>query len=320
MTTADRTVAVTGASGLVGGRIVERLVLDGAERVVPVVRGFGRVARFALLPQDRMSFRVADLLDQGALEDAFRGVDAVVHCAFGSRGSEDERWATTVGGTANVLAAARRAGVRRVVHLSTLDVYDRSTIERITESAPARPDDPGDREYEQQKLAAERLVLRAHGDGLETVVLQPGVIYGPWAEQWTVAQLTRPAADYEHLPTGDAGISNAVHVDDVADAARLAVAAPGAAGQRYLVGSDEPVSWGAFFDAFRGMLGHGTPSGAGRCTVADWELALYRQPGRAEFGKLRRELGHHAQVSFADGIALTAQWARWYGLVPASAS
>ncbi|RKT02892.1 putative dehydrogenase [Streptomyces sp. 3211.6] len=315
---AGRTVAVTGASGFIGGRLVERLVLGTAARVRPVVRGFGRAARLSVLPQDRLEFHRADLLDAGTLRAAFEGCDTVVHCAFGSSGDEAGRWAASVEGTANVLAAARAAGVRRVVHLSTIDVYDPAVTGVLTEDSPARPGDPADREYEQQKLAAERLVVEAHGDGLETVVLQPGVVHGPWGGQWTTAQLRRPEGDFTQLPAdGGGGVCNAVYVDDLAEAVLLAVDSAAAAGERFLVGHAEELRWGSFFDAVRALRGLGGPAtvAAGE-PVADWELDLYRSTARADVGKARRVLGYTARTPFTEAAELTGQWARWAGEAP----
>ncbi|MFF6849623.1 NAD-dependent epimerase/dehydratase family protein [Streptomyces antimycoticus] len=308
-------IAVTGASGFIGGRVVERLILGTDAEVRPVVRGFGRAARLAPLPQDRLGFRVADLTDASALGRALEGCDTVVHCAFGSSGEVDERWAATVDGTARLLAAARAAGVRRVVHLSTVDVYT-PTEGAFDEEAPARAVDPADREYEQQKLAAERLALAAAGEGMDVVVLQPGVVYGPWGGQWTKAQLERPAADFAVLPSGgDGGVCNAVYVDDVVDAVLAACHRPDAAGGRFLLAAEELTTWGGFFDHIRSIRRlTAAPADASEAAVPDWEAELYRATGRVTSDRAARALGVRCTTTLDAGMALTAAWAEWIGL------
>ncbi|MER5358417.1 NAD-dependent epimerase/dehydratase family protein [Streptomyces sp. NPDC002785] len=308
-------IAVTGASGFIGGRVVERLVLGTDAEVRPVVRGFGRAARLAPLPQDRIGFRIADLTDAPALGRALDGCDTVVHCAFGSSGEVDERWAATVDGTAHLLAAARDAGVRRVVHLSTVDVYAQAEG-AFDEEAPALASDPADREYEQQKLAAERLVLAEADKGRDVVVLQPGVVYGPWGGQWTTAQLERNEADFAVLPSGgDGGVCNAVYVDDVVDAVLAACHRPDAAGGRFLLASGEPTTWGRFFDHIRSIRGLASaPADASGATVPDWEAELYRATGRVTSDRAARALGVRCATTLDAGMALTAAWAEWIGL------
>ncbi|WP_062650039.1 NAD-dependent epimerase/dehydratase family protein [Streptomyces maremycinicus] len=307
-------VAVTGASGFIGARVVERLVLETGGKVRALVRGFGRVARLSVLPQERLGFRIADLDRPESLEEALRDCDLVVHCAFGNRGGEEPRWRTTVDGTAHLLAAAKRAGVRRLVHISTVDVYDTTGLTRFDEDSPGLAADPADREYEQQKAAAERLVLAAHGDGPAMTVLQPGVVYGPWGGQWTTAQLTRPAAEFEALPAAGApGVCNAVYVDDVADAAVAALTAPRVAGERFLLNGPGTVGWGDFFDRVRDLRGLPAPAGAPSAgVVPDWELALYSGRAHADAARAATALGA-PRVTFQDGMDLTARWARWAG-------
>ncbi|MDV6291132.1 hypothetical protein R2F25_37380 [Streptomyces sp. UP1A-1] len=155
---------------------------------------------------------------------------------------------------------------------------------------------------------------------METVVLQPGVVYGPWGGQWTTAQLQRPEGDFAALPTGeDTGVCNAVYVDDLVDAVLLATGTEAAAGQRFLVGNGEQLGWGRFFDAIRslrGLGGLGAPDSGTGDRVPDWELELYRSTARARYDKAARLLGFTARTSFAEGAGLTGQWAGWARQVP----
>ncbi|MGW5693228.1 NAD-dependent epimerase/dehydratase family protein [Streptomyces asiaticus] len=217
--------------------------------------------------------------------------------------------------TARLLAAARAAGVRRVVHLSTVEVYAPAEG-AFDEEAPARAVDPTDREYEQQKLAAERLALAAAGEGMEVVVLQPCVVYGPWGGQWTTAQLERPAADFAVLPSGgDGGVCNAVYVDDVVDAVLAACHRPDTAGGRFLLAAEELTTWGRFFDHIRLIRGlTAAPADASVAAVPDWESELYHATGRVTSDRAARALGVRCATTLEAGMALTAAWAEWIGL------
>jgi len=304
-------VAITGASGFVGGRTIEMLVRRGDVAVQAVVRGYGRLARLSPLPQDRLSFAVADICDGDALATAFGGCDAVVHCAFGSSGDVAARWHSSVDGTAQVLAAARRAGVRRLVHLSTAEVYD-CTSEIIDETTAPIAEIAQDQEYEQQKLAAERLVLADGGPGLERVVLQPAILYGPWAGQWTAAQLERLPTDSGALPTGNHGRCAALYIDDLVTAIEAALVVPGIDGERFVLAGAEQVSWGRFFDAYRAMLSL-TPPAVPVGAIEAWEKELYNRPGRLVSAKAERILGWQGRTTLDEGMAVVRNWASWMG-------
>jgi nucleoside-diphosphate-sugar epimerase len=314
----ELTVAVTGASGFIGGRIVELLTMRTTTRTRALVRGYGRVARLAAWPQDRLEFHLAPLDDPERLCNACTGADVLVHAAFGSSGDVEQRWQSTVAGTKTVLEQAKAAGVRRVVHLSTIDVYDARGLEVVDEQSPALPRDETDRGYEQQKLVAEELALAANGADLEVVVVQPTVVYGPWAGSWTEGPLTRLPEENALLPSGAGhGVCNAVYIDDVADAVLRAVATPDIGGQRFII-SGQPIDWGEYYDAFRAVLGLTTNGEAGTAvsSLPDWERGLYVGTAVASTQLAGELLGYSAQTSFQSGMALVADWAAWMGHAP----
>ena len=117
-------IAVVGANGFIGSRLVEMLHLEGEMRVRPVVRrasALASAARFAL------EGRIANALDERALHDAFTGCDAVVHCVAGDT-------ETIVESAAAVYAAADAAGCRRLVYLSSACVHGQSPAVGTDES------------------------------------------------------------------------------------------------------------------------------------------------------------------------------------------
>jgi nucleoside-diphosphate-sugar epimerase len=298
-----RNIAVTGATGFIGGRIVEYLTLATGAHVRCLVRSYTRLHRLADLPQDRLAFHRADLLDPGALRRALDGCDTVIHCAFGNDGTAEQQWHVTVDGTRNLIDAACALPIERIVHLGTAAIHDLAQARVLDEDAPRFAAPEGS--YEAVKAAAEDEVVRRRPDAM---VLRPTVVYGPWGRDWTVVPLQRLAAGVR-LPAGDAGgVSNAVFVDDVARAAVLAAGCD--ASGPMIIAASELVTWGQFFDAFRAL--RAAPSPEATTEIEDWERSLYAATCRADIGRARRLLGYQPRVAFAAGMQRVASWDRWY--------
>jgi predicted dehydrogenase/nucleoside-diphosphate-sugar epimerase len=309
-------VAVTGATGFIGGRLVERLLLESSATVDAVVRSYSGLARLSILPEDRLRFHRADLADPSSdLAAALTDCDVLFHCAHGNRGDTEERWRATTEGTRAVVQACAAAGVRRLVHLSTVAVYDVGDREIFDETAPYVELRLGDLEYDQAKVAAERALFEIDSD-LEVVVLQPTVVYGPWGGRWTTLAVERLPADAAALPTASepGGTCNAVYVDDVVSAAFLAAAVPEAGGGRFLV-SGTPTTWGAFYDAFRQMVGTPPPVRPALEELPSWERELYASRATASTRKARDVLGFSPEVDLERGMRLVEAWADWSGLI-----
>ncbi|MDQ1745126.1 MAG: hypothetical protein QOE23_3465 [Pseudonocardiales bacterium] len=174
-------VAITGASGNVGTALLRRL---GNEHQVV---GIARRIPDGGAPYDKVSWHSVDLTDPGAadaLTAAFAGVDAVVHLAWGFQPSHDVGYLRRlgVGGTAAVLQAARSAGVRHLIHMSSVGAYSAAPGRRVDEAA-AR-DGIASLAYSQHKAAAERLLDNYQREvaGTESMVLsrlRPGFVVQP---------------------------------------------------------------------------------------------------------------------------------------------
>ncbi|HEY6564196.1 MAG TPA: Gfo/Idh/MocA family oxidoreductase, partial [Pirellulaceae bacterium] len=123
-------VFVTGASGFVGGRIVEIMRSAGTYEPVAAIRGWTRAARVARQP---VRIVPCDILDPAQVRSAIRSVDAIVHCA-----SMDDR-RSIVEGTRHLLEAAAEAGISKFVFLSTAEVYGPRAFGEISEDAPRIP-------------------------------------------------------------------------------------------------------------------------------------------------------------------------------------
>jgi nucleoside-diphosphate-sugar epimerase len=244
-------VLVTGGTGFIGGRLVERLVLEHRAQVRVLVRDFRRAVRVARFPVEMIG---GDVTDAAALARAMDGCDLVVHCAVGNRGPAAEKKAATVDGTAAVAEAALAARVKRLVYLSTTSVYGLPGDGDLDESAPRRQTgDP----YSDTKIEAEETVFRYHRTrGLPVVVLQPTIVYGPFSQYWTLDPINQLKRSRVVLVEGGSGFCNAVYVDDVVEAILLAAGRDEAVGEAFLISGDAPVTWRDFYAAFEGMLGY----------------------------------------------------------------
>jgi len=306
-------VAVTGASGFIGARLVEHLIAGSNARVRALIRSYDRLSRLSELPQDRLSFHVADVARPAAVREAVGDASIIVHCAFGSHGDEQAQFDSTVEG-ARCVAEAAGASARRLVHLSTAAIHDPRGLEAFDEDSPLVEDEG--LTYENAKLQAERIMLAAR---CPTVALRPTVVYGPWGRDWTITPLQRLTDGVRGLPGGGAAHpSNAVYVDDVVGAI-LSACERDCVGP-ILVAGAEPLSWAAFYDAYRAMLGS-PPGGGDGADLPEWEQQLYSQPAMARLDRARDLLGYRPRVSHARGMALVEAWYGWWtGRVAAPAA
>lgn len=226
-----RRVLVTGASGFIGSRLCEVMALTRAFEPRAFVHSTGSAWRIARLPLD---FAVGDLCDRGSVDHALEDCDAVVHLARGDdtvmrRGLE------------NVLRAAVRHRVARVVHLSSVAVYgDHPPAESVSEDAPARWTDL---EYGNAKLEQERRALRYwKRHGLNVVILRPPPVYGPFGS-FTLGLIDRLQSRGIAIVDGGRNPCNLVYVDNLVEAILLALWRPEAPGQTFFVTDPDPLTW-----------------------------------------------------------------------------
>jgi nucleoside-diphosphate-sugar epimerase len=221
---------ITGAAGFLGGAIVQRLQREGV-----AVRALVRPGRtYACDGVERWE---ADLCDEASILAAVRGVDWVVHAAarVATTGKWEEFAEANIRGTRRVISAARATGVQRIVHISSLSVYDvpRDGV-NITEDSPYESEANARGHYSRSKLAADRLALWEAAHGAPVVVLRPGLLYGP-GRRPPLARQSFGGAGFKFILATRKYTLPFSYVDNVADAVLLALQAPDAVGKAFTV-------------------------------------------------------------------------------------
>jgi acetylornithine/succinyldiaminopimelate/putrescine aminotransferase/nucleoside-diphosphate-sugar epimerase len=332
-TTRDDVCLLTGATGFIGGRLAQRLLQEGYQVRCLVRPG----SDTSLLEGLDVELAVGDLSSRNSLTRAAKGCRYVVHC--GARvsdwGTAAEIAATNVQGTRNVLEAAADAAVRRVVHFSTTDVYGYPGGIAVEETHSA---ERFSNWYAQTKLAAEvevRSVERSRG--LEAVILRPATVYGPRSTD-VVGEIARAMRGGNMVLVGRGrAVAGLCYVDNLVDAAVLALRHEAAPGQAFNVTDGLPVTWKEFTDGLAAGLGcapvrwsmpYWMAHGLGfsmehsyrllrRTTRLEMKPLLSRQavqvlgrPQDFSNRKAREVLGWEPRVDYATGLQNTVAWLR----------
>ena len=180
-------ILVTGAAGFLGQQIVRSLLRQGCDDIRLHVRHRPPAGLLDELrrdfPQAQIDCRGANLLSRDRLAELLDGVGCVVHAAAGMRGAAADIFANSVLGTRNVVGAAVAAGVRRIVLVSSFSVYRTEHLPDgalLDESVEIEPVGVQKGSCGFAKTRQERLFLELQAQhGFESVILRPGVIYGP---------------------------------------------------------------------------------------------------------------------------------------------
>jgi nucleoside-diphosphate-sugar epimerase len=242
----SRPVLVTGGGGFLGSGIVSHLRRQG--------RAVRSLARNHYPNLDAEQVR-GDVADAGAVSKAVEGCDAVFHVAAkaGLWGPEREYRRTNVDGTANVIAACRAHGVRKLIYTSSPSVvFSGKDLEGVDESLPYP--DRYEAAYPRTKAEAEKLVLEANDAELATVVLRPHLIWGPGDNNILPRVFARARAGRLFRIGRRNPLIDLTYIDNAASAhalaaERLDVGSP-VAGKVYFIAQGQPVPVWDMIDRF----------------------------------------------------------------------
>lgn len=239
----NKKVFITGSTGFIGCRLAEVLYLKKSAEAVCLVHNFANAARLARLPVKMVK---GDVLDRRLLEEAVAGCQIVFNCAFGKTGNEQLDRQINEEGTRNVLIAAKKNGVRRVVHISTIAVYGHHPPQEVDEETHTIC---SEWPYGESKLNSEK-ICKEYMDGLEVVIVRPTIVYGPFSPNWTVNAIKRVQHGGWKKVKGLDGWCSPIYIDDLIQGLLLCAEKEEAVGRTFILSGEETITWNEYFEAY----------------------------------------------------------------------
>lgn len=320
-------ILITGGNGFLG----RNLILALQER--------GDNVRVLALPaedttwlegRDVAVFR-GDILNPDALIAPVRGVEGVFHLAamIGTWRAMQDYFAVNVTGTENVCQAALKAGVRRLVHISSAMVYDMAMGRAVTEDDPLEPlDEPYSLTKAQGDKQVQRMIREEH---LPAVIIRPGTLIGP-GDRLNFGRMADRVRAGKGIIIGSG--NNAVplvYVTDMVQGLLLALDSERAVGKAYNIGNDKVITQKVFLSTIAQEIGVKTPHihvpyyplyaaayAAERIAtfsnnrippfVTRHGVKLYGADNRLSISKARRELGYAPKVPLVEAVRITCDW------------
>lgn len=320
----SRCFAVTGAAGFIGGRL-SRWLLEQGHKVIAIVREPSQGDELAALGAET---RVADIRDLEQLRAGLKGADGVFHLAalfnHPDRSWEDYR-EVNVQGTLNILEAARDHGIARVVHSSTVGVATEAEPPPYSELTPYSPQ-PDDK-YEVTKCEGE-MAARAYAaeHGISLVVIRPAQVYGPGDRSKTKfyklvkkGVIVNPGNTRKHL----------IYIDDLCESYCLAMDAPQACGEVFLIAGDSSVRLDELVTIAADALGVSQPRlrlparpVTLACSIVERicntlgirpilfrrSMDFFTRTVECDVSKAREHLGFRSRTDVREGVRKTVRW------------
>jgi nucleoside-diphosphate-sugar epimerase len=268
-------VLVTGASGFLGGELVKQLVARGEK--VRIIRRPQSNLFFLKTMESQLEILEGDILDITSLEEAMTGVDKVYHSAAMisyDSASHDQMYKVNVEGTANVVNAALKMQVKKLLHVSSIAAIGaKPGPEPITETVKWEKH-PCNTYYGITKMLAEREVFRGIEEGLPAVIINPGIIVGTGHDEHKATMRVFKRIAGGKFPFFMRGTNGFADVEDVAKAAILLMDSD-LQGERFIAVS-ENWHFRKYFDTVAESLGAPrakfeiTPGFGRILSFADW--------------------------------------------------
>jgi nucleoside-diphosphate-sugar epimerase len=236
-------IFITGANSFIGSRLCERLILDYKQKVhvTAVVRNMGRASRIGRLP---INIVKCDILDEAGMNQIIKGHDIGIHLATGGKTG-------IIQGTKIVAKLSLRHNIEKLIHMSSAAVHGlRPELSGPLEKIPLkRTGNP----YSDAKIGAEKIVSQYIRKGLQTVILRPRIVYGPYS-MW-LKEIIKNATKrkYYLIDEGD-GACDTIYVDNLIDAILLSINLDSATNKIFYISDNEKTTWKQFITAFATII------------------------------------------------------------------
>lgn len=322
-------IAITGASGFIGRNLSNYLINKG-HSVVAFVRNPNSVE-----PADNIEVAQGDVTDPQSLSTAFENIDAVIHLAAlfnHPEASWDDYNAVNVVGTLNVLKAAKAAGVKKVVHCSTVGVASGTGNMPYDESTEYSP--PEWDKYETTKCKGEQAALAFHKEhDYPVVVIRPAQPYGPgdisktkFYKMVRKGVIVNPGNTYKHL----------IYIDDMCRAFELSITEEKAIGEVIIIAGKQPTLLKDLIKIAAKKLNVPPPKitipatlMTLLCTVTEWSCNLikikpilfrrsmdfFTKSVEFDASKAKSILGFESTTEVSEGVSATVEYYKQEGLL-----
>jgi nucleoside-diphosphate-sugar epimerase len=250
---AGKRVLVTGATGFIGGRLAQRLAAEEGA----IVTGTGRqLDKVPFLTELEVKLEQADLQDTAVMRQILAGQEIVFHCAAlraKHRATDDVAQHVNSTVIASLMRQAADAGVKRFVHVSSMNAYGPPQRPVVDENHPlnSRQRDT----YGRTKAQGEEIAWETIADlDLELVVVRPGMVYGPRSDGWSIRMVEVLQKGLPVIFGNGQGNTYQVYIDNLIDGMLLTAVHPQAVGEAFNF-LDPPVDWNTFFGYYAAMSG-----------------------------------------------------------------
>jgi nucleoside-diphosphate-sugar epimerase len=316
-------VLVTGATGFLGKHLAHALKATGC-----VVRALARPSKRARRLADAgIEVVEGQITSSGDVVEAAKGCDRIYHLAAAFRNvahSDEHYWRVNVGGTLNVIAAARAHGCERLVHCSTGGVHGHIEDPPADETYRFKPGDI----YQRTKLEAELAAAEAGEEGLPVSIVRPGAIYGEGDMRFLPLFRAIQRNRFAMVGSGHTRL-HMVHVDDLVRGLMLAASHPAANGETFLIAGAEAPTLNEVAATVADAMGVQPP----RLHVPVWpvyaaavfceaicaplgiepplhrrRVGFFTHHREFDIGKARRMMSYEPRVTLTEGLRRTAAW------------